>query len=265
MTAATAPALDRGELRRWTICAALVLAAHALPAAVLLWWLEPPVAVTAPPPAAVMIDMAPMPAAPDIVPTEAPPGPEQTQAEAPPPEPPPAPIPLPETLPQVQPAAALPPAPKPHPPARPVPETPHRKAPPVDPRPAPATTAPPAAEVPPAAVPTAPAAGVSSATASNSAPTWQALLLGRLEQFKRYPPDAQVRRQQGVAYLRFSMDRAGNVLRSSVEKGSGVGALDREALALIQRAQPLPKPPADVPGDPIELVVPIEFFLNAKG
>lgn len=55
---------------------------------------------------------------------------------------------------------------------------------------------------------------------------------------------------------------AAPVLDFSLEKSSDFGSLDSRALALLQRPQPLPKPPADVPGDHIELVVPIEFFLK---
>ncbi len=88
------------------------------------------------------------------------------------------------------------------------------------------------------------------------------MLLGRLEQFKRYPYEAQYRRQQGVAYLHFIMDRNGKVLSARIEKSSGYEALDQETLALIHRAEPLPKPPTEIPGDPIELTVPVQFFLH---
>jgi protein TonB len=118
-----------------------------------------------------------------------------------------------------------------------------------------------------------PAATTASATpmppvpaASTSAvPDWQSTLLGRLEQFKRYPASAQYRGEQGVAYLRFSMDRDGNVLSASIAKTSGYDDLDAETLALIRRAQPLPKPPAEIPGNTIELTVPVQFFLQAQG
>ncbi len=86
---------------------------------------------------------------------------------------------------------------------------------------------------------------------SIGAPTWRGLLMGRLEQAKRYPDLARYRHQQGIAYLRFTIDRDGKVLSARIEKSSGYDLLDQETLALIQRAQPLPKPPPDVPGDPI--------------
>ncbi|EGY02360.1 TonB protein [Nitrospirillum viridazoti Y2] len=99
---------------------------------------------------------------------------------------------------------------------------------------------------------------------SVSVPTWQGLLLAQLERFKRYPADAQTRHQQGVAYLRFTMDRDGRVLSSRLEKSSGYELLDREVQALIERAQPLPKPPPELGSDRVELVVPIAFSLHGQ-
>jgi periplasmic protein TonB len=253
---------EPGTVRRWAACGALVLAIHMAPAAVMLWWLAPPEAPAEPPPAAVMIDMAPLPAAPPTAPSEIPPGPQQTQTAAPPPEP--DVIPLPELPPALHPDAALPPPPKRRPAVPHHLATVRQEAPPADQPPAPATTAPPAVEAPPAPTAAAPAQGAVAAVPSQGPQTWHALLLGRLEQFKRYPAIAQVRRQQGVATIRFTLDRSGNVLSSSLEKSSGFGLLDAEALALLQRAQPLPKPPADTLDDQMELIVPIEFFLHGR-
>lgn len=111
--------------------------------------------------------------------------------------------------------------------------------------------------------PVAPAPGTQQ-TAPKGAVTWQGLLLARLEQAKRYPASAQARRQQGVVLLHFTMDRNGTVLSAAIQKSSGYEALDQESLAMLQRAQPLPQPPVEVTGDPIELVVPVEFYLNRR-
>jgi protein TonB len=97
---------------------------------------------------------------------------------------------------------------------------------------------------------------------SNAISTWRGLLMARLEQAKRYPEAARFHRQQGVVLLHFTMDRDGRVLSANIQKSSGYDSLDQETLALIQRAQPLPKPPPEITGNPIELVVPIEFYLN---
>lgn len=93
-------------------------------------------------------------------------------------------------------------------------------------------------------------------------PTWEGLVLGALNKVRRYPRDARFARQQGVPYIRFVIDREGTILFVRLERSSGVRSLDQEALSLPKRAQPLPKPPDEVMGDTIELVVPVEFFMR---
>jgi len=223
---------DRAEVRRWGSAFVIVLLAHAAPAVVAAYWLGPTIRPSAPEPA-ILIDMAP-PAAPPVPPSEQPPGPKQVKAEVPKPKVQADPI---KTPPVPNPAVAVPVAlPQP-------PQTEAKQA-------APQTTAPPARPLPPAP------------QASSGQITWQGQVLGRLNQFKRYPSGAQSRREQGVPYIRFVMDRNGKVLSSMLERSSGFADLDREAVKLPQRAEPLPKPPADVTGDRIELVVPVEFFIH---
>ena len=233
-------ALERGAERRWAISFALVAFLHVFPALVAIWWLGP-VDIAMPPPAsAVMIDMAPPP-----VPT--PPAPSVPPRI----EPPPA---APELPKAPKPAAAVPHHP-PHPPVSRQEETP------VPPLAAPQDQA--AASLPaPAAPVRIPAAA--PASAGDAAPTWRGLVLGRLEQFKRYPALARARRQQGTVYLRFSMNRDGEVVGARIEKSAGYSTLDEETLALLQRAQPLPKPPPEIGGETLELVVPIEYFLRER-
>lgn len=101
--------------------------------------------------------------------------------------------------------------------------------------------------------------------ASAEKPAWEGQVLAALNRAKRYPREASFRRQQGVPWIRFVLDREGRVRAVQLERSSGIETLDREALALPARAQPFPKPPGTVIGDQIELVVPVEFFLNAQG
>lgn len=98
--------------------------------------------------------------------------------------------------------------------------------------------------------------------ASDAKPTWEGLVLGALNKVKRYPTEASFGRQQGVPYIRFVMNREGKVLSVRLERSSGYRSLDQEAVSLPKRAQPLPKPPEDVKGETIELVVPVEFFMR---
>jgi len=99
--------------------------------------------------------------------------------------------------------------------------------------------------------------------AASAAETWEGKVLARLNDRRRYPRLAMARRQQGAPYIRFVIDREGHVLSAMLERSSGFSDLDREAVALPKRAEPLPKPPADKrPGQAtIELIVPVEFFL----
>ncbi|WP_443972073.1 TonB family protein [Sphingobium sp. CR28] len=58
---------------------------------------------------------------------------------------------------------------------------------------------------------------------------WEGQVLGALNQAKRYPKLAMTRRQQGVPYIRFVMNRDGAVLSSQLERSSGFPDLDRDA------------------------------------
>jgi protein TonB len=84
---------------------------------------------------------------------------------------------------------------------------------------------------------------------------WKSELVAHLEKHKRYPEEAKPRREQGVAQVFFSIDRKGRLLESRVVRSSGSRVLDKEALAVPQRAVPFP-PPALLTGDHVELTVP---------
>ncbi|NIK41337.1 protein TonB [Xanthomonas arboricola] len=102
--------------------------------------------------------------------------------------------------------------------------------------------------------PPAPAAGMTD-------PNWEGRVLERLQRFRRYPTTAKAHRQEGVVFVRALVNHQGRVLAARVHLGSGYLALDDEALGTFSRAQPLPRPPHSLP-DPVELEVPVEFFLQ---
>jgi protein TonB len=93
-------------------------------------------------------------------------------------------------------------------------------------------------------------------------PSWQSLLLRRLQEFKNYPLQARRRREQGVVMLTFSVDRDGHVVSRHIVKGSGFSDLDAEVLALLERAQPLPAFPPSMTERELNLTVPIRFSLR---
>jgi protein TonB len=93
------------------------------------------------------------------------------------------------------------------------------------------------------------------------APTWISALTKRLQLFKRYPSEARERGEVGSVQVTFTVDRTGRVLSSSVTRSSGHPALDREALALLARAQPLPVFSSTMTDTELELTIPISFDL----
>ena len=229
---------------RWLASLGIAALGHgALLLAGLGWAASPPSSSGAP---VFSVEVATAPPAPVSEAKPAPPPPPEVKPETPKPEIAEVPLPRPK-----------PPAPKPAPKPRPHP-TPVAAATPA-PLPAPSPT--PAPE-PEAKVTAAPAPGANAQAALARATSWQGELLGRLEQFKQYPRSAQWKRRQGTAVVAFTIDRDGHLLAKRLDRSSGHDDLDAEALDLLDRAQPLPPPPASIPGDRIDLVVPIQFYLK---
>lgn len=275
---------------RWGGSLALALGAHAAAALAVVAWHVPLTPLAADPPA-VLLELAPLPVAPpeptpvaEVPPAPPPPEPVVEPPPEPTPpdpvvEPPPPPVPVvepppppepppPEPPPVVEPEVVLPkpppdpPKPKPEPKKetpKPQPEKPKPEK-PKPPRPTAPTTptaAPPVAA--PAPVAAAPAPSMAPARVS---PSWQGRVLSHLERYKRYPRAAQARRQEGVAQVRFTIDREGRVLTVKLDRSAGHELLDEETLEMVRRASPLPPPPDEMTQERVELVVPVQFFLK---
>jgi periplasmic protein TonB len=94
-------------------------------------------------------------------------------------------------------------------------------------------------------------------------PSWTALLVKHLQQFKSYPAEARARNEQGVVLISISIGRDGKVLEHHVVRSSGHADLDAEAMAWVERAQPLPAFPAGMAQAEIDdLEVPLRFVLR---
>ncbi|MBN3003608.1 energy transducer TonB [Chromobacterium alkanivorans] len=93
--------------------------------------------------------------------------------------------------------------------------------------------------------------------------SWEGRVQSHLARFRRYPEDASRRRRDGVVKMSFVVDADGRVLSSQQLAGSGTASLDREAAAMLQRAQPLPAPPADLlKGGRVSVSLPMRFELS---
>jgi periplasmic protein TonB len=274
---------QEGGIARWGGALATILALHAgvgLSGFIVWSHTEPPI----PPPAAIMLELMPAPAAPPAPQVVAPPDP----TPSPPPEPDLAqllPIPdLPPTPPDIPtPEVVLPITDLPPTPDIPKPEKPKEKPkkekvekpkpkPKPEPEPEPEVVQKPtqptvqqqaakaAAPVQPSAAPAAPSAA-DVARVTNAKATWEGLLQAHLQKFQKYPRSAQRRNVEGTAWIRFRMDRDGKLLSYTILRTWEDDVLDEAALAMLERAAPLPALPDDVPGSSIEIDVPANFNL----
>jgi protein TonB len=99
-------------------------------------------------------------------------------------------------------------------------------------------------------------------TRPRSVTRWQSLLAAHIEHFKRYPAEARSRGDQGIAKVAFTIDHEGHLLRSRIVQSSGSTALDQETLAILARAQPMPRPPDQLSDTELTFVVPIRFNIR---
>jgi protein TonB len=248
---------------RWLLCASAVVAIHLGVIGALLPR-ENGQPEEQEPTAAMVVELAEVPVAAANVPVNVPPGPEQIEAKA-------APEPIKEEEKQETEKEETPaPAKEVQPEVKPAPnpeiavdeqkkEEIKKEAEKPPEAPAPVTSAPQAIATQTAAVAAAPRLGAPVLSTSVNVPKWMSKISAILERNKRYPQAARVQRAQGVVVLAFSIDRGGHVLKSAVKNSSGYPVLDEEALQLLQRAQPFPPAPAEVPGANISLNVPIRF------
>ena len=223
---------------RWSICFVVVIALHAAAALALLRHSPSDSDFDAGAPV-VMIELPEAPTAFATPPTELAPGPTEPETEQTPP-------PKEETKPPEEVAEVALPEPDP-----PKPEPPAEEKPP--------TAVPSVAMVPTIPAPPVPGAAVELSAAIRR---WESALVAHIEQFKRYPAEARVRGQQGLARVAFTIDRDGWVRESRILETSGSPELDRECLAMLARAQPMPKPPSQAQTSELSFVMPVRFNIK---
>ncbi len=103
-----------------------------------------------------------------------------------------------------------------------------------------------------------PATEAQHAAASSA---YRARLARHLARFKRFPGAARRDQSAGQVVMRFTIDRAGRVLSTHIERSSSVEAFDREARDMIQRAQPYPAPP-ESGAESFSFTIPVSYRLR---
>jgi protein TonB len=238
------------DLLRWGICFVAILSLHGAVAAAMM--MQPVEGDTYDEVTAIEVDFSTQ-AYKDAPQRDVAPGEEQMQADAAPPP--------------MEKAEAQPEEPAPEPPLPPVEEpdvaietakTPEKKK--EEKKEEKVEKTPNAA--PPVIAASTTTAPTSAAVRTARVVSWKRKLARHLQQNKRYPREAQIKRERGSAKVHFVVSREGRIISSSIVKSSGYPALDHEALELLQRAQPLPTPPAELGGTQFAFSVPVVFELK---
>ncbi|MDR2612444.1 MAG: TonB family protein [Deltaproteobacteria bacterium] len=84
----------------------------------------------------------------------------------------------------------------------------------------------------------------------------------KLERNKKYPPRARRDRIEGTATVRFTINRSGQVVNYAIVSASGHAILDDEVNALLQRVNPFPDFPPEIPDPTMTLTAPIQFKMR---
>jgi len=88
-----------------------------------------------------------------------------------------------------------------------------------------------------------------------------ASIMRQLHRHKTYPRELKKARIEGTVVLQFTIDRDGRLLASNVKQGSGHDELDRSAMEMLTRANPLPAIPDFMNRDELALAIPVEYSL----
>ncbi len=80
-----------------------------------------------------------------------------------------------------------------------------------------------------------------------------------IEPYRRYPAAARASGQHGRVVTRVTIGRDGALIDLRIDNSSGWPLIDEAEMAAIRRAMPLPPVPAGMRGDPVVLVLPMNY------
>jgi protein TonB len=83
--------------------------------------------------------------------------------------------------------------------------------------------------------------------------------------YRRYPASAFDNKQQGRVVTRVTIARDGKLIDVRIDTSSGWPAIDAAELETIRKSAPFPPVPVDMPGDPLILILPINYDVAFSG
>ena len=92
---------------------------------------------------------------------------------------------------------------------------------------------------------------------------WMRAVSARVGQFFYYPPAALAVRRTGLAIVHFQVARNGQIESLAISKSSGDAELDKAAMDIVQKAQPLPLIPERMHASQVEGELPINFGVRS--
>jgi len=91
---------------------------------------------------------------------------------------------------------------------------------------------------------------------------WQREIAKAVASKQVYPRSALRREEEGEAKVKVTVARDGKIANFEILQETGHASLDREVPKLIERLDPLPKPPSDVGDDKLTFILPLAWVLQ---
>ncbi|GEQ99101.1 hypothetical protein JCM17844_27380 [Iodidimonas gelatinilytica] len=91
---------------------------------------------------------------------------------------------------------------------------------------------------------------------------WQMAVARTIADKQVYPRSALMRQMEGTAKVKMTVDRTGAIKSYEVVQATGVRVLDNEVERLMERVNPLPKPPSDMGDEYLTFILPLSWALQ---
>ncbi|MCO4784350.1 MAG: TonB family protein [Marinomonas atlantica] len=91
---------------------------------------------------------------------------------------------------------------------------------------------------------------------------YYAKLAAKLASNKRYPRASRRRGEQGIVTVSFTAFPNGDARRIAITQSSGSKRLDKAAIEMVKRSQPLPAFTLEMGSEPLDITLPVQFQLR---